>query len=92
MSDRFEVEGHEVTTEVAKADVVRYFGRMARLPDGDAFAVAKWEADCAWLREVVTPAEVVDELHPITIGALVTTLISPPDGHTVGKSAITRRS
>jgi hypothetical protein len=89
---KFEVEGHEIESEPSKSDVVRYFGMMSRLPDGEAFAVAKWEADCAWLREVVTPSELVDELHPVTVAALVTELIAPPDGKTVGKSAITRKS
>lgn len=89
---KFEVEGIELTAEVSKADVVRYYGRMSRLPDGDEFAIAKWEADCGWLREVVTPAESIDELHPVTVSALVMELISPPDGKIVGKSAITRKS
>jgi len=40
----------------------------------------------------VTPSDLVDELHPVTVAALVTELIAPPDGKTVGKSAITRKS
>ena len=91
---RFEVEGIEVTAAVKKMDQVRYYGRLPRLPDvvSDGFPEAKYRLDCDWLKEVVTPAEAVDEWHPITVATLVNELAGGPDGAVVGKFAITRLS